>query len=380
VKWSVVCKAKSQGGLGVRDVRIVNQSLLAKWRWRLLQPGLPLWKEVLVAKYGPHILNYVDWTQFRIPASSSYWWKDICALDRVIGDNNWLAASITRNVGNGSSTSFWLSTWIGGSPLSLLFPRLFSLSNQKSGMVNEFFVRDVDGGRWCFTWRRNLFQWELDLLGHLIEILERVTLSSFDDSWRWIPDPDGTFSVNSAYNYLVKEFRRVDGDEAEVHVVFDQIWESLAPSKVIAFSWQLLYDRIPTRNNLVARRIIAPDAPRDCVGCVGSLETPLHLFLHCPNVIMIWYEIFRWLGIMIVIPPTLTMFFEVFRGSAKNIKIRKGFLMVWHAALWTIWKSRNGTIFANGSFNPREIVDEIKVLSWKWSLARLNLSPCLYYE
>jgi hypothetical protein len=98
---------------------------------------------------------------------------------RVILQNTWLlldeSVKFIRNVGNGSSTFFWLSTWIGGSPLSLLFPRLFSLSNQKSSMVNEFFVRDVDGGRWCFAWRRNLFQWELDLLGQLIELLlERV--------------------------------------------------------------------------------------------------------------------------------------------------------------------------------------------------------------
>ncbi|PNY13316.1 S-adenosylmethionine-dependent methyltransferase [Trifolium pratense] len=50
VKWSVVCKEKEKGGLGVRDVRIVNLSLLAKWRWRLLLPGRSLWKEVLVAR------------------------------------------------------------------------------------------------------------------------------------------------------------------------------------------------------------------------------------------------------------------------------------------------------------------------------------------
>jgi hypothetical protein len=42
VKWSVVCKDKNQGGLGVRDIKVVNLSLLSKWRWRLLQPGLPL--------------------------------------------------------------------------------------------------------------------------------------------------------------------------------------------------------------------------------------------------------------------------------------------------------------------------------------------------
>ncbi|KAK2371645.1 hypothetical protein QL285_084567 [Trifolium repens] len=39
VKWEVVCKEKSQGGFGVRDIRLVNLSLLSKWRWRLLQPG-----------------------------------------------------------------------------------------------------------------------------------------------------------------------------------------------------------------------------------------------------------------------------------------------------------------------------------------------------
>ncbi|MCI29143.1 ribonuclease H protein, partial [Trifolium medium] len=59
VKWSVVCREKDQGGLGVRDVRLVNLSLLTKWRWRLLQPGLPIWK-VLVAKYGNHICHHVD--------------------------------------------------------------------------------------------------------------------------------------------------------------------------------------------------------------------------------------------------------------------------------------------------------------------------------
>jgi hypothetical protein len=55
VKWAVVCKEKSQGGLGVCDVRLVNLSLLSKWWWWLLQPGFPLWKEVLIAKYGNHI-------------------------------------------------------------------------------------------------------------------------------------------------------------------------------------------------------------------------------------------------------------------------------------------------------------------------------------
>jgi hypothetical protein len=61
VKWSVVCKEKRNGGLGVKDIRVVNLSLLTKWRWRILQSERPLWKEMLVSKYGNHILTCVDW-------------------------------------------------------------------------------------------------------------------------------------------------------------------------------------------------------------------------------------------------------------------------------------------------------------------------------
>jgi hypothetical protein len=58
VKWKVVCKEKKKGGLGVRDLEVVNISILLKWRWRLVSiEGPTLWKEVLVAKYGNNILS-----------------------------------------------------------------------------------------------------------------------------------------------------------------------------------------------------------------------------------------------------------------------------------------------------------------------------------
>jgi hypothetical protein len=37
VSWSTVCKEKKDGGLGVKDINVVNASLLAKWRWKLLK-------------------------------------------------------------------------------------------------------------------------------------------------------------------------------------------------------------------------------------------------------------------------------------------------------------------------------------------------------
>ncbi|MCH82018.1 ribonuclease H protein [Trifolium medium] len=381
IKWSVVCKAKSKGGLGVRDVSLVNLSLLAKWRWRLLLPGRALWKDVLVAKYGDHIIHNVDWSGFRTPSSGSNWWKDICSLDSVLESKNWLVESVARKLGNGLSTSFWLTKWIGDAPLSVLFPRLFSLSNFRDSTVGDLCICHGDAWTWSFSWRRALFQWEEALVVLLRELLAPVTLSlEVEDKWSWVPDPDGVFSVKSAYNLLVEELWIEDDLDEDVAVIFDHIWESPAPSKVIAFSWQLLYDRIPTRSNLDVRGIFVSDAPWECVGCVGRVETSIHLFLHCPSAMMVWYDIFRWLGVVIVIPHSLFSLFEVLRGSARNAKVRQGFLLIWHATLWSIWKARNSSIFANGSFSPKEIVDEIKEVSWKWSLDRLKVAPSLFYE
>ncbi|MCI03235.1 hypothetical protein A2U01_0024271, partial [Trifolium medium] len=260
------------------------------------------------------------------------------------------------------------------------FPRLFSLSNQKDSLVSEVGARHGDRWIWSFSWRRNLFQWEEDLVAQLLDALESVVLNMEDDTWCWVPNPEGIFSVKSTYDYLAKVLSSEDVIQEEMVLVFDQIWDSPAPSKVIAFSWQLLYDRIPTRRNLDYRRILAPEASRECVGCVGKVESSIHLFLHCPTAMLVWYDVFRWIGVVIVIPPTLFSLFEVLRGMASNKKIRMGYLLIWHATLWCLWKARNNTIFANGSMDSKDIVEEIKVLSWKWSLVRLKSSPCMFYE
>jgi hypothetical protein len=147
----------------VCDIGLINVSLLAKWRWRLLQPDLPLWKEVLVARYESHILLEADWLWYRIPISASKWWKNIVALDNVVLAKNWFLEALTRKIDNGLSTSFWNIKWIGDAPLAVTFPRLVSLSNHKENNVRDF-CNDV--GIWCFTWRRNLFRWEEDLVSN----------------------------------------------------------------------------------------------------------------------------------------------------------------------------------------------------------------------
>jgi hypothetical protein len=85
VKWVDICKPKMEGGLGIQDLRIVNLSLLAKWRWNLLVEGEEIWKNVIIARSGEQSLGN---TRLVAPSGGSLcsaWWKDLCGLDSGVG-------------------------------------------------------------------------------------------------------------------------------------------------------------------------------------------------------------------------------------------------------------------------------------------------------
>ncbi|CAJ2627651.1 unnamed protein product [Trifolium pratense] len=59
--------------------------------------------------------------------------------------------------------------------------------------------------------------------------------------------------------------------------VFKNLWKSPAPSKVITFLWQLILDRIQTKDNLRKRRMIH-DNNFNCVLCTVCVESACHVF------------------------------------------------------------------------------------------------------
>jgi hypothetical protein len=144
VKWDVVCLPKNKGGLGVRDVRVVNISLLAKWRWRLLTNDFAVWKEVIKGKYGDSAVGRTVIVEECIPWYASLWWKDVCSIGTNL-NNNWFAQNVVKKLGNGTNTSFWKDTWVGNLSLKDRFPRLFSISTQQEATVAELYVNNDSG-------------------------------------------------------------------------------------------------------------------------------------------------------------------------------------------------------------------------------------------
>ncbi|GAU15735.1 hypothetical protein TSUD_235480 [Trifolium subterraneum] len=311
----------------------------------------------------------------------SCWWRGVSLLgDPKDAISDWFSEGVTKNVGNGRMTSFWFGPRLGGIPLKTQFQRLFQVSTQSTNMMSEMGNWVEGQWVWDLRWRRDLFVWELNLLESFREILDRAIISTADDSWYWKHDSSGFYSVKSAF----LELSRSRDDDATFSVeeerLLPKVWKTWAPTKVAVFSWQLLQDRLPTRQNLWQRGVIEDVSASMCVLCGLGLESADHLFGSCNLISPIWYSILRWLCVELVPSRGVLGFFEAFLGMGTGRKDRVGWLLIWHTIVWTIWKSRNDVVFSEGTFIFECLVDRVKLLSWKWFLGKNPDSPCSFYE
>jgi hypothetical protein len=99
------------------------------------------------------------------------------------------------------------------------------------------------------------------------------------DSWSWKHDSTGTFSVKSAYLLLIAGVVSNVLDSLLV-----KVWKSWVPSKMIVFSWQLLQDKVLTRQNILKRRVIRDPGDALSALCGTSIEALDHLLVSCVSI------------------------------------------------------------------------------------------------
>jgi hypothetical protein len=93
-----------------------------------------------------------------------------------------------------------------------------------------------------------------------------------------------------------------------------------------------LHGRIPTRNNLVTRRILDANGDVSCTLCGEEMEPELHLFLYCEIAMLVWIEIFNRLDIPFSLPQNLFSLFHCLL-MAGSVKIRLGMCMIGSAVV-----------------------------------------------
>ena len=80
------------------------------------------------------------------------------------------------------------------------------------------------------------------------------------DRWRWLLDPVNGYSVKGTYNFLTT------ADESIARGLFNDVWHKNVPLKVSIFAWRLLRNRLPTKDNLLRRRVLQ----HDDISCAGG--------------------------------------------------------------------------------------------------------------
>ncbi|KAL0389916.1 UNVERIFIED_CONTAM: putative mitochondrial protein [Sesamum calycinum] len=320
INWRKLCKPKSQGGMGFRDLQAFNLALLSKQLWRIISNPDSLLSRVLRAKYFP------DGQALLAPAgrNPSYTWRSIQAAQQVVrGGLRWRICS-------GRSVRIWGDPWI---------PRPFSFSvlsspNAASPDMRVCDLIDATSKKWNHGLLRELF-WQED-----IDAILAIPLSLIDgeDFFIWHHTSNGLFST---------------------------IWKANVPSKIRVFIWKVAHNAIPTGRNLLQKlRFESPVCPL----CCSEDEDVDHVFLRCPFARQVWaLSHLPWALISGFFADSCSWVEHLAKSLPTEDFDR--FLTI----CWMIWWNRNRALMERKYFQADELLSF--ALNYLTSFQQISVSP-----
>ncbi|RVW79726.1 hypothetical protein CK203_042340 [Vitis vinifera] len=142
-----------EDGLGIRNLVALNKALLRKWSWRFAKEREPLWKQVIIDKFG-----------------------------------------LERGVRNGRRVKFWKDLWCEDQTLKDAFPTLFLLAVEKDGSVSDAWEESGELGYWSPHFSRHLNDWEMGEVESLFRKLHSLAVRrDVDDTLSWRESGTGCF-------------------------------------------------------------------------------------------------------------------------------------------------------------------------------------------
>ncbi|XP_057452783.1 uncharacterized protein LOC130744629 [Lotus japonicus] len=369
VAWEQVCKGRDIGGLGVGFLKIRNKAMLLKWAWRFGVEHDMLWQKVVCAKYGISVNPLVLHRACMQSRSFSRYFFDIIHVlleDTVLGRN--FRDQCFCVVGSGNRINFWHDSWATTKALALLYPRLYAMVLHKHALVSE--LGSFSGGTWNWQieFRRNFFDWEVQLFDEFLARIKAVVPAMDEDHLLWLGDQNGYYSV------------KVFCMQVELQLYGAPTWvvpayvRKIVPPKVVLFLWQAAENKIAVLDNL-HRRGVAVDAEAACAICGQASESVAHLLLHCDFMWGLWSRVLCREGVAWCVPATvlgLLQEWETLR-SESDVGLWK---VVPYALTWSTWLARNGLIF-KGEEVAVEAVWDIHLTRIFWWLKASN-QDCPY--
>ncbi|XP_018479302.1 uncharacterized protein LOC108850231 [Raphanus sativus] len=207
VSWDRLTQPKAMGGLGLRDIQIFNQALLAKLAWRLVTAPESLLARVLLGKYchGKHFL------EVQSPQTCSHGWRGI------LFGRDLLTKNLGKAVGNGQTTRLWKDSWI-------VMDRMEKPMGPMKESDLDLIVSDL---------LTDDLQWNSKRINEVLpEYLEQIlciqpSRKGAEDSYIWHPTASGIYSTKSGYYAASISYTECVPLKTAVHIAADDSFKEV---------------------------------------------------------------------------------------------------------------------------------------------------------
>jgi hypothetical protein len=272
VNWETMCQAKKKRRMGFRDLKTFNEALLAKQVWRLLHNDDSLLYKVFKSRFFPSGSILED----NVKTNRSYAWKSILQAQSVVKlGSRW-------RIGNGLSIRIWGDNWLpGSSPSQVISPRnYFPVDAKVSSLIDPIKM-----------------EWKECVINHVflpleVNLILGIPLSHHpaQDKIIWAHTPTGTFSVRSAYHFLLNNHygdKPSPSNSSSSSGLWKKIWDLPIPPKIRHFLWRACREALPTKSNLRRQKILVDPV---CNECQSSEEDILHVVWNSPVIQQVWHN------------------------------------------------------------------------------------------
>lgn len=313
MSWEKLCTVKEDGGLGFKKLREFNIAMLARQAWRIINNANPLVTSMLRARYFPHS-SVLD---AKLGTNPSYVWGSLLETQAVIRQG------CRRRIGDGRSTKIWQVPWL---PCPLNGYLTTEMPDELKDTTVENLLED------------NHREWDIEVLQDICnerdrELIKQIPIPriSKDDSWFWLFDDKGEFSVKSCYRVLRGEHACPD------KVFWRTLWGLNLPGKVTNFLWRTCRKVLPTTAVLAEKRV---NISVVCQWCQMQVESDLHVLFQCCFARDVW-EKAGLIDVVTVFPDDTVMkvLERVLQKGGKEQTDLVGLL--W----WNLWSRRNSWVW-----------------------------------
>ncbi|XP_031096875.1 uncharacterized protein LOC116001121 [Ipomoea triloba] len=340
--WDCLCIPKKYGGLGFKDLKAFNLAMLGKQAWCFLTRPHSLVARVYKARYFPKT-SFIDATLGNCP---SFCWRSIMAAHGIV------YTGLRRRVGNGEATLIWGHPWLPDDPTSMMHS---PMPHQLSGSLVSGLIDPVSG-----TWDQSILQ-DIFLPSDVDRILRVPVSPQYEDSWFWLGDPKGCYTVKEGY-------MRVIGNFEHTPVTFDNwlhLWKVKCLAKWKTFIWRALTNSLPTTTNLIIKRVeIDPSCPM----CGVLHENTMHSLVLCDYSRLVWNE--SSLHVTSMSGNDFGVWFSNVIAMLTEDKIIYAVELLYH-----IWRARNSAVWEACLPRPSRVWQSARAATAAWKEVHVSPQP-----